>query len=356
MIELLRWKQAGGECGELSGIRGISYRNEDRAVSTPLRPFNRALDSLPLPARDLLHIDRYDMRLDYLNEPALHIMTARGCPFACSFCSASKMFGRSYAMRRPDLVVDEIEHLIEKYGISGVKIFDSTFTISREHVLTFCDELERRGMVMPWECEVRVGSVDKPLLERMRKAGCYYIDIGIESADQGVLDEMHKGIKIEEAEMLLSWCRELGIRTKAFFTVGHIGETVEAAGRTISFIRKNRSKITLIGYNPGIRTYPGTRVEEYAHTNNLLPTGFDWSVPYENREYLKIYRPVDNIPLLLQPGMSIDELRRLRQRYILSRVLDFRFWLFKLKLLWKHGELGTYILLGLKGLLKRRKG
>jgi len=111
---------------------------------------------------------------------------------------------------------------------------------------------------MPWECEVRVGTVDKQLLETMQKAGCYYLDIGIESGSQRILEKMNKGIMINDAEKLLKWCQELGLRTKCFFTVGHIGETVKEGMETIRFIQRNRKHITLVGYNPGIRIYPGT--------------------------------------------------------------------------------------------------
>jgi radical SAM superfamily enzyme YgiQ (UPF0313 family) len=352
ILDLIAWKTSGGVTGELSRIPGISFRLDGLTTSTEPRPFSQNLDNLPLPARDLLPIKRYDMTLEYLDKPAMHIITARGCPFGCSFCSASKMFGRSYAMRSPALVVDEIEELARSYGIEGVKIFDSTFTISRSHVLGFCNELERRGLVMPWECEVRAGTLDKQLLERMRETGCYYMDIGIESGDQSVLDRMNKGIKLRDVEDLLRWCHELGIRTKAFFTVGHIGETPEAGVRTISFIKNNRKRITLIGYNPGIRIYPGTRVEEFARENDLLPEGFEWSLPYENQQYLRIYRPVDNVPLLLQPRMGITDLRRLRQKYILSRIVSPAFLLFKIKLLLKNRELGKYLSIAFRGMLK----
>jgi radical SAM superfamily enzyme YgiQ (UPF0313 family) len=265
------------------------------------------------------------------------------------------MFGRTYATRSPVLVVDEIEMLVARYGIRGFKIFDSTFTIDRRHVIDFCGELERRGLVMPWECEVRVGTVDRALLERMRSAGCYYVDIGIESGDPHILEEMGKEIELEESGKLLSLCHGMGIRTKAFFTVGHIGETLDAGLRTIDFIRRNRTHVTLVGYNPGIRIYPGTRVEEHAREHDLLPRGFRWSGPYENLDCLKLYLPVDNVPLLLQPQMGIRELRRLRQRYILSLILSVGFWAFKLRLLLKHRELVKYIRTGARGLFGKRE-
>ncbi len=352
-LELARGKDSGGDTVELPNITGISYRSDGRVVSTGWRTFNRDLDALPEPARNLVPMGSYGMELEYLGLPATSIVTARGCPVACSFCSASKMYGRSYTTRSPAKVVNEVEGLVENYGIEGIKIFDSTFTLNKKHVLGFCDELERRGLAMPWECEVRVGTVDRPLLERMRKTGCYYIDLGVESGDQSVLAAMGKGITLDDADELLLWAEELGVRTKVFFTVGHIGETYDAGKGTLRFIKKNRKRITLVGYGPAIRIYPGTRVEEYARENDLLPPGFRWSAPYENRDNLKLFRPADNVPILLQPQMGVRELRRLRIRYILSRVFSLGFLIFKLKLLLRYRELGRFLSLGLKGLASK---
>ena len=353
VLELVQWKEARSEYRELEKIQGITFRQNGCVVSTGWRPPNQNLDALPPPARDLLAIDRYKMTLDYLNLPALHIVTARGCPYKCTFCSAARMFNNRYVMRSPEKVVDEVASLVERYHIKGLKIFDSTFTINKNHVYGFCDELARRGLTMPWECEIRVDSVDRALLERMRSAGCYYVDIGIESADQCVLDTMKKSITMSDAEQLLRWCEELELRTKVFFTVGHISETYHAGLKTVRFIRRNRKRMTLVGYNPGIRVYPGTDVEDYARCHNLLPPGFRWSGEYENRDNARIYLAVNNIPLLLQPQMGIRELRKLRHRYILSRVASPAFLKDKLSLLLKHKEVKKYASLGLRGVLGR---
>lgn len=354
--ELAQWVQSGKRQEQLKNIAGISYRENGGVVSTNPRPVLTQLDDLPLPARDLIPIAKYGQKLEYLGLPALNIITARGCPIACSFCSASRMFGRSYAMRSPVWVVDEVEKLIADYGIKGLKIFDSTFTLNRKHVLDFCTELNRRGLKLPWECEVRVGSVDETLLATMRDAGCYYIDVGIESGDQTTLEAMGKRIQIEEAESLLVTAKRLGIRTKAFFTVGHNGESYDAAKRTVRFIRRLQGKISTVGYNPAIRIYPGTVVEGYAVEKGFMPKSFSWSLPYENRENLRLYRPVDNIPILLQPELGIRELRKLRNRYMRGRLLSPRFWAFKLGLLVRHGELGRYLRLVLRGFGIGRKG
>ena len=111
--------------------------------------------------------------------------------------------------------------------------------------------------------------------------------------------------------------------------------------------------MTLVGYGPAVRVYPGTRVEEYARENDLLPPGFRWFAPYENRDNLRLFRPVDNIPILLQPQMGIRELRRLRIKYILSRVFSPGFIFFKFRLLLRNRELRKFAALGLKGILKK---
>lgn len=353
-LDLVQWVHDTGDVTALPQIKGISYRNEtDAIVTTGWRPFITDLDALPMPARELVPLDKYGTKLEYLELPATSIMTSRGCPVACSFCSASKMFGRSYVTRSATNIVDEIEHLIDVHGIEGYKIFDSTFTLNRKHAESVCDELLRRGITIPWECEVRVGTVTKALLQKMKKAGCYYIDFGAESGDQETLKRMHKGIQLEKTVELFALAKELGLRTKVFFSIGHIEESRKAAKRTVSFIRKHRKSITLVGFNTGLRVYPGTEVAEYAEKNNLLPENFCWSKPYENRANLRLFRPMDNIPLLVQEQLGVEELRVLRIRYILSRVLSFQFIHFKLKLLIGNGELLSFVKLGFIGIFRR---
>jgi radical SAM superfamily enzyme YgiQ (UPF0313 family) len=294
--------------------------------------------------------------MDYLDEvPGASIMTARGCPIGCTFCSASAMFGSSYRARSPRAVVDEVEDLVANYGAGGIKIFDSTFTLSRRHVEGFCDELKSRGVNVPWECEIRVDNVDKGLLAKMREAGCYYVDVGVESGSQRVLDYcVRKKITLEAAENVLRWSKELGLLTKVFFTLGHPGETYEDAKETNRFIRRNRKYIRISAYHAGVKIYPGTYVEKYARDHGLMPPGFRWSAPYVNEGQRKLFRSPDNIPTLLQPGLGLDELRRLRVGFILMRISSPRFVAEKLKAIFKAGAAGKYFEIVKKGLFGRR--
>jgi anaerobic magnesium-protoporphyrin IX monomethyl ester cyclase len=315
------------------------------------------LDALGPPARGLAPMPRYEMKMDYLDDVAgASLMTARGCPIGCTFCSASAMFGKGYRARSPRAVGDEVEDLVANYGARGIKIFDSTFTLSRRHVEGFCAELERRGIDVPWECEIRVDNVDKELLARMQEAGCYYVDVGVESGSQRVLDScVRKKITLEAAENVLRWSQELGILTKVFFTLGHPGETYEEAKETSRFIRRRRKYIRISAYHAGVKIYPGTYVEKYARERGLMPPGFRWSAPYVNEDQRKLFRSPDNIPILLQPGLGLAELRRLRIGFILMRVSSPRFVAEKVKAVSKAGAIGKYFRIITHGVAGKRK-
>ena len=351
-LDLASWaKQNGARIEELARVQGISYRDNGAIVHNDPRPVIQDLDDLGTPDRGLVPLDRYRMQMDYLGIPGTSVMTARGCPIGCTFCSASAMFGKTYRSRSPKLVVDEIEGLVSEHGVRGIKIFDSTFTLNRKHALGFCNELVRRGLKIPWECEIRVGSVDKRLLAIMRDAGCYYVDVGIESGSQRVLDEcVRKAISLDDAELLLRWSQELGLLTKVFFTVGHPGETVEEAQMTNRFIWKNRRTIRLAAYHAGLRIYPGTYMERYAQENDLLPAGFRWSAPYQNLANRRLLRSVDNVPILLQPGLQLEDLRRLRILFIACRLVSPRYLLEKARSILGQNSLFAYVMIIAHGL------
>ncbi|MDI6792744.1 MAG: radical SAM protein [bacterium] len=299
----------------LDDVLGISYRKGSNIQHNHNRPRIQDLDLLPFPARHLVKMSNYDLKMDFLDVPGTYIMTSRGCPMKCSFCSAKMIWGSQYTKRSAKNVADEIEMLFNKYNVAGIKIFDSTLTIDRGHVESLCDEFMRRGFDFPWECEIRVNTMDRSLLEKMKKAGCYYVDFGVESASPKVLKLMRKGITLEQVENVLNWTSELGIYTKVFFTYGHIGETWEDVQMTKRFIKEHQEKISLVGGGVGIQIYPGTLVEQYAREKGYLPPDFSWTKPYYNEENEFLSSP-PNTPLLCQPQMGFPEFRRLRSEHL----------------------------------------
>jgi anaerobic magnesium-protoporphyrin IX monomethyl ester cyclase len=298
---------------DFANIPGISYRRKNIIVHNPDVERIRDLDILPFPCRDPEALSRYNLLLDFLNVPAASIMSSRGCPVNCSFCSASAMFGTQLTFRSAQNVVDEIEILLKEYRYQGIKFFDSTLTLNRSHVEALCAEIQRRKLKFPWECEIRVNGMSRDLLRTMRAAGCYYVDFGVESASPSVLKSMHKGITLDQVNNVLLWAKELDIHTKVFFTFGHIGETLEDARTTIEFMEKQSRFISVAATGLGIRIYPGTEVEQYALSTGCLKSEFSWAAPFSDQDVVSLGND-PFVPILLQPQFGWREFRKVEFR------------------------------------------
>jgi anaerobic magnesium-protoporphyrin IX monomethyl ester cyclase len=293
-------------------VRGLTYREGSGVIENP-NSFRLDLESLPAPAYHLLNMKRYSVMMEFCGQKGISLITARGCLARCSFCSASRMFDHLVTTRSPAGVIDEIEFLLKDRGYTAIKIFDSTFTADRGHVMQVCDEILKRKLVFPWECEIRIGTVDRELIDKMKSAGCYYVDVGVESGSQKVLNLMRKGITVEEAGETIKLCHDMGLKIKAFFSFGHIGEYPEDADKTFQFIDQHRSMISIVACGAGVRIYPGTYLENYARTNNLLPPDFTWSQPYADEWLANIFQTT-TVPVLLQPHLGKRELENIALR------------------------------------------
>ncbi len=273
---------------EISSLEGLCYRS-DGMIKENNHTRIHDLDALPIPARHLFN-NGYSMSLDCNNAEADFIMTSRGCPAGCSFCSASRMFPGGVRLRSIRSVKKEIDAILSHRPIQALKIFDSTFTAHRSHALDFCTMI--RPYALLWECEIRADTVDYDLLRLMRNAGCCSIDVGLETTNEQLLKKMGKNIRLQQVEQVLSWCRKLDIKTKVFFTFGHLGQTYNDCLRDISYIRKKKEVIDFYATTIGIRVYPGTTLEKQLQKHRFLPKKFSWA---------QFTPPLKNL-LLLEPS------------------------------------------------------
>jgi hypothetical protein len=169
------------------------------------------------------------------------------------------------------------------------------------------------------------------------------VDLGVESGSQRVLDEcVRKRLAVARAEDVVKWASRLGILIKAFFTLGHPGETYAEAKATNKLVRRSARYVRIFGYHAGVKVYPGTYVERFARERGFLPPGFRWSAPYVNDDMRKLFKPADNVPVLLQPALGIKELRRLRIGFILGRLASPRFVAEKVAAALRRKALRTY--------------
>ncbi|MFM2245682.1 MAG: hypothetical protein RL071_1756 [Pseudomonadota bacterium] len=223
---------------ELSDVAGVIFRDPDGGfVYTPKRAKVRDLDELPFPARHLLPANIYrPVPVDEHSFPKFAMITSRGCPHACAFCQKSRSGYRSHS---PRYIVDEIEHLVRDFGVRDIAFVDSLFCANKKRVYAICDEMIRRGVhkKVSWTCSSRVEVVDKPLLARMKEAGCWRTRFGVESGSDKVLDFISKGITKEKIRAAITAAHEVGLRPKAFFMVGHMPDTRETILETIEFAK-----------------------------------------------------------------------------------------------------------------------
>jgi len=216
----------------LASVAGVAFRKDGRAVINSPRPLIRDLDSLPLPARDLLPISKYRA----LKVPCT-VITSRGCPFGCIFCSAPKMFGRGVRYRDPKLVVDEIEMINRELGFHEINIVDDTFTVKEPHVQAICQGIRDRGLDITWSVYSRVDTINPRVLNTMKEAGCTWVCFGLESGSQKILDTIKKRITTAKSREAIRMATESGLNVLASFILGLPGENPETAGQTVGLAR-----------------------------------------------------------------------------------------------------------------------
>jgi radical SAM superfamily enzyme YgiQ (UPF0313 family) len=218
----------------LQKIKGITFRKDNKIIRTVERPYIQNLDELPLPAYEYVPLEKYRIH----GKIHLPIMTSRGCPFQCSFCVASEIFGARFRARSCKNVVDELEWLKDEHGANAISFQDDTLTFDRKRILDICAEIEKRKINLPWGCQTRVDQVTKEVLSKMKKASCNLVSFGIESGCQEILDAVKKKITISQAQKSIKWAKDEGLFVAVSTIMGYPGETKEMMHQTLKFIRR----------------------------------------------------------------------------------------------------------------------
>ena len=281
-------------------IAGLCYRSGSEIVLNPPKRIDN-LDLLPIPKRDF----SYKLRMDFIGVEGEMIITSRGCPVCCTFCSASTMFPGGVRFRSISHIKQELDYILANKKIQGLKIFDSTFTSSPQHVLSFCEMIKPYNL--KWECEIRADSVDKEMLSVMKEAGCYYVDVGLETSNEYLLKKIGKKINIGQLNKVLEWCSELGIKTKVFMIFGLLDETYKECFNDIRFLLDNKDKISMSETTFGMQVFPGTILERQLKMRGVLPKDFSWA-KYSPPKKNYLLMEVSDVYLLEQKQLSIYKL------------------------------------------------
>ena len=231
IVEIVQAYEAGSGYGK---IAGLAYRKEDRTIETSRRELQLDLDQIPFPARNLfpnrMYMDHWKKHFGY---SATTVMTTRGCPFSCEFCS-NAVFGTSYRERSSENVLNEVEEALA-LGYERIHFADDVFTLNKLRILQICKDISDRGLDFKWECLGRVDSIDRTTALAMKSAGCDRIFFGIESGDETTLRLMGKRISLEQAVGAVEAARSAGLKTGAFFILCYPGENDDSVLKTIRF-------------------------------------------------------------------------------------------------------------------------
>jgi len=263
------------------------------------------LDDIPLPAYDCMpDFERYlcppgGIRGQWFNHGTPMIITGRGCPYRCTFCSSHLMFGRRVRRRSVGSVIEEVRRLHYDYDVDAVYFFDDTFNAPPSWVHDFCGALGKEPYRITWGCQIRVNLFSADIAKLMKEAGCVQVDIGVESGSPNVLKALHKDETLEQIEAAFQACHEAGIAPMGTFLVGCPEETWEDVEQTKSLLRRIRPSFSEFFF---LIPYPGAELYRQAEENH-------WIVDYSYEGRGMVDRPVMEITF------TLDEQRAIRRSY-----------------------------------------
>lgn len=283
----------------LSEIKGLILRKNGHVVTTGPRDTISDLDSIPLPAWDLLpDLKKYYMAPAYTRSSGATatIITSRGCPAKCTFCDRS-VFGNSTRFHSADYVIKMIETLYNDHGIRHIRFSDDNFLLNRPRLKKVCNYLIEERPDVTWSCLSRVDTIREPIMPLIQKAGCVAIALGIESGNQEILDLEMKRCTLEQMETAVALCRKHKISVISLNMLGHPKETLETIKETVDFNKKLKVDEFKLEF---LTPYPGTELYRTAHLYGEFDD--DWRKFHSIKE-----------PLFIPHGLTKEELMKASQ-------------------------------------------
>jgi len=310
IIDLLNSLEKNGMEGIL-GIEGVAYRDgEGKVVITRRRSFIMELDTLPLPAWDLLP----DIRKHYFAPPwTMHsgrtatIITSRGCAFQCIYCDR-KVFGNRMRFHSAGYVMNMLRTMHFKYGIGHFRIADDNFISHKGRLREICNRILEEKLSITWSCLARVDSIDPDSLSLMKKAGCWSVAFGVETGSQKIHEIEKKRVTLEKIAHAVKITREAGIKTISFNIIGHPLETIETIKATINF----NKKIKVDDFKTQFMVpFPGTELYQVAEKYGAFDR--DW-------KRMSVFRE----PIFIPHGLTKEDLIKWNKKAFWSFYLQPR--------------------------------
>lgn len=331
--------------GNNNDLKGVYSLNELKDENTPFEKADRIenLDDIPFPDWEEMKISTYPpapMGMVAKAYPIAVMMSSRGCPYGCVYCAGGNFYDRKVRFRSAENIVKEMKLLKEKYGAKEIQFMDDNLILKREHAVNLCNLIIKEKLNIHWSCPngIRADSLDKELAILMKKAGCYLVTIGVESANPQILKNIHKGETIESIEKAINSAHDAGLIINGAFVLSLPGDTKETMRETIDFAKRmplDRAFFTLMDVIPGCEIWNRNK-EKYKNFQTessyakpvIIPenmTEEDLIKLQEQAMHEFYFRPkiMFNIVKLMRPSQMKYIFIRLTKFRLISSLFDF---------------------------------
>ena len=299
----------------LEGVAGVASFDGQAALHTPRT--HAALDELPLPAYDLIDVEGYLGRGDLyagrsrIGRASMSMVTSRGCPHRCVFCSIQLHMGREFRGHSPEYVIRHLRHLRDHYGITDIHFEDDNISLDRNRFERILDAMIAEGLGIRWDAPngMRLDHLNDGLLAKMQRSGCVELTIAIESADAEVRDRIiGKDLSLESLPRIAETCRRLGIRLSAFYIIGLPGETIRTMQQTIDMALSLLHSADILPYLDVATPLYGTKLHADCMAKGLIRSSL-------NDEDLSCAAQAAGRPLIATEDFSIQDVQDLLAGY-----------------------------------------
>jgi len=311
-------------------ISGIALRKNGKVVRNKLRELITDLDEIPFPARDLIDFDNYLIKPEDspypLRYPSTNMITSRGCPGKCLYCTVRAVWGRTWRGRSPENVLAEIELLKNEYGVKDIAIMDDSASVNKKRWQKICEEIARRKIDIKWTVPNGISHwfLDKPMVKKMWRAGCYRITFGIESGNPLIRRFLGKPYPLKQAKELIRYANQLGMWTICTFIIGSPNERLAEIRDTIEFAKKSGTDFSFFYH---MMPMPTAEIYDYFKKENLVNFDYFFENPSVDWEDFNQINYALNETGVDNKYFKKEELQKIKkkawQEFLIYRVLTY---------------------------------
>jgi anaerobic magnesium-protoporphyrin IX monomethyl ester cyclase len=315
---------------ELESVQAIAYRVNCKVISNPRKSYITDLDALPQAAWDLIGLEDYYSDHTGWHNPknldiklSIPILTSRSCPFNCNFCACHKTMGRTFRLRSPKNVVDEIEHLNKEYGMNYFGFIDDNVNLNKDHIIDICNLIIQRKLNIQFEptCGLYLGRVDEDIAYALGKAGCVFARLPIEHGNEYMRNTViGKNLPREQIFRAKKLLKDNRMRVSTMCIMGFPEDTVETLQDTYDLLIELNADLNYV-FN--LIPFPGTRVFEQAKKEGLLLSTFSEEQIWKGEIDLDPVQKVQQY--YLKPrDMSLEQMDYFRNKFNEIRVMNLK--------------------------------